>query len=602
MIGYLSTFWKVIFGSVGIAKRNYVIVILAWVGFCLTEGAGIGLLLPVLRFVENGGVPSTQTESDPAVGKQAIALLEFFNLDQSLVAFLAIAVTPLLVRQVFQYMKNVYSARIEHELEVGLRGRVVDRCMHASLPFFLKNNPGEVVSALLFDVTRARSIGRVILDTIGNAGQLLIYIALAAFISPSFVLMVVLLLSLVGLITLTQWRRTQQYGAAVSREGQSFSRMVSESFQAIQFIKMRGAENNVASRLKDTAWQLGDLQLRQQRIRAAIEGTIQSALILGTFAMVFIAISQFNLRLANLSIVLFVTLRMFPLISQINSNRLLMASTIGSLTRIEALATEAVASREVSPGNLVPESLKDRIEFRDVSYSYGHMDGLPNAIDNVTFEVRRGDVVALVGASGSGKTTIANLLTRFCIPSSGSIAFDGIPIDRFDLIAWRRRIAYVTQESILFHDTVKNNLCYGLGRVIPDMAVWRILEMSHAAEFVRSLPEGLDTMVGERGMRLSGGQRQRLAIARALIQEPDLLLLDESTSALDSVSEAEIQASLEELRGRITLIVIAHRLSTIRSADKIIILDRGRIVASGAHDSLLDECNEYQMLMGNQRL
>ena len=599
--GYLYDFRKVVFGAGGIPKRNYVITILLWVGIGVMEGAGIGLLLPVLTHVEQGGL-TTEIQSDSSVTNLSVKILQFAGLEPTLVLLLVMASVPLFVRQGFQYQKSVYSARLELDLESSLRRRIIDSCFHANLPFFLKNNQGEVVSSLLFDVTRARSIGRAILDTIGNTALLLIYVVLAMLISPSIMTMVLLLIGLVGLIATTQWRRTHMYGATLSHESKIFARTVSESFQAIQFIKMRGADAKAASQLKLMVNHLSDLQCQLQRVRAGLEGVIQTILVFGIFAILFVAISQLGMRLANLSMILFITMRAFPLVSQINNNRLIVAGTMGSLNRIDALATEAAASREVGAGNLVPEALKDRIEFRDVSYSYGHADRLPNAIDSVTFEVKRGEVVALVGASGAGKTTVANLLTRFCVPSSGSIVFDGTPIDRFELTAWRRRIAYVTQESILFHDTVKNNICYGLGHVVPDTTIWRILEMSHAAEFVRSLPEGLDTMVGERGMRLSGGQRQRLAIARALIQEPDILLLDESTSALDSVSEAEIQASLEGLRGQITLIVIAHRLSTIRSADKIIILDRGRMVATGAHDRLLDECDEYRILVGGQRL
>ncbi len=594
-------FVKVAFSVGGGSRRIYIVTIALWVGLGLMEGAGIGLLLAVLSYVEQGGL-AVEMQSDSSITNLAVNALRFVGFEPTLIPLLVMASVPLLGRLGFQYFKSMYSVRLELDLERELCKRIVDNCVHANLPFFLRRNQGEVVSALLFDVTRARSIGRAVIDTIGNVTLLIIYVVLAVLISPFIATAVLLLMGLLGLIAMALSRRARTYGTALSAESNVFARMVSESFQAIQFIKMRGADDQVASQLSSMISHLSDLQYQLQRVRAGLEGSLQLILAFGVFAILFVAISQFSMRLANLSTILFVTLRAFPLVGQINNNRLIIASTIGSLNHIEMLSAEAMVSRETSEGSLIPEALKERIEFREVSYSYGDTDTSPNAIESVRFEVGRGDVIALVGASGSGKTTIANLLTRFCVPSRGSIVFDGIPIDRFDLTAWRRRIAYVTQESVLFHDTVRNNICYGLGRVVPDTTVWQILEMSHAAEFVRSLPEGINTMVGERGMRLSGGQRQRLAIARALIQEPDLLLLDESTSALDSVSEAEIQASLDGLRGRITLIVIAHRLSTIRSADKIIILDHGRIVASGGHDRLLDECDEYRMLMSSQRL
>ncbi|HEX6640377.1 MAG TPA: ATP-binding cassette domain-containing protein [Thermoanaerobaculia bacterium] len=216
-------------------------------------------------------------------------------------------------------------------------------------------------------------------------------------------------------------------------------------------------------------------------------------------------------------------------------------------------------------------------------------------LKDIDFEVRGGEVIALVGPSGAGKTTLVDLMARFYDPTEGRITIDGVDLRDFSTRSLRSKFGIVTQETVLFHDTVRANIAYGLPGATAEQ-IERAADAAHASEFIRHLPEGYDTVLGERGTRLSGGQRQRIAIARAILRDPPILIFDEATSALDTASERLVQEAINRLLQGRTVFVIAHRLSTIRHADRILVLKNGRVVESGRHEELLDRQGTYRQL------
>jgi ATP-binding cassette subfamily B protein len=257
---------------------------------------------------------------------------------------------------------------------------------------------------------------------------------------------------------------------------------------------------------------------------------------------------------------------------------------------MELLQSKSILIEPARPERL-PADARGRLELRGVSFSYPSRPDTPVLAD-IHFNIEPGEMVALVGPSGAGKSTLFDLIQRFHDPVAGAVLLDGIDLRALALADVRARIGYVPQEPVLFAGSLRDNVCYGRPDAGPE-EIREALRLANADAFVEALPEGLETRVGEGGSGLSGGQKQRLAIARALLMRPQLLLLDEATSALDAESEERIRASIEALKGRCTILVIAHRLSTVRQADRILVLQAGRLVASGTHSSLVRENELY---------
>jgi subfamily B ATP-binding cassette protein MsbA len=421
-------------------------------------------------------------------------------------------------------------------------------------------------------------------------------------LSPPLTLMAAPIFIFCGWVIRFQLVRGRNFGRLITDNNTEFSEIVNEAMQGIRLLKMRSFEKTTAQRLYERAKTVAYSNIDLQRIRSGLEATAQPFLIIGTFGVLYIAVQHLDMRLAELGMFMLLIARATPLLIQINTSRLAIHGSIESHLRIDRMSAAAAAVPEAKSGNKPFTGMTSGIEFDRVSFSYDRDDVKIPALRGVSFVAAKGKTLALVGPSGAGKSTLVDLIPRFHEPQSGAVKIDGDPIESFELSSLRQRIAFVTQETVLFHASIRGNIEIGLAEPLSDAKLRECLEKSHCTEFVDRLPQGVETEIGERGMQLSGGQRQRLALARALAQDSEVLVLDEPTSALDSISEAAIQASLDALRGQMTVIVIAHRLATIRHADLIVVLDEGKVVGRGTHESLMANTGTYRDLVDMQRL
>jgi subfamily B ATP-binding cassette protein MsbA len=564
----------------------------------VAEGIGMGGLLPVLVYIERGAA-GLRGRVDPLTNF-VVGQMDRFGIDVNLSALLLIVLVPVLLRQVILYARMVLTANQSERFMANLRDRVAGAAVRADLAFFHRKNFGELSSAVTVEASRCASLVTMVGDYLAAVALILIYLMIVLYVSVELAVMMVPVIGVAGLVYWRQLAASHTLGRAVTDNQYRMSIALNEMFHGIRLIKMRGHESESTLSLRRIFGDLGAATARLQTVKAFITVSAQPIVMIGMFGGIYWAVEWRGLGLSEIGLFIFMLTRIVPQVSTVNTCRITIADTGAAFDRLERLVAEARASAKIRGGASPFAGLRREIRFIDVGFGYESGDAARPALRGVTLVIRRGETVALVGRSGAGKSTTVDLLPRLLEPDAGRILIDDTPIEEFELGSLRRAIAFVTQDTILFDDTIRANLSFGLIPPPAEPELWQALESAHAADFVRRMERGLDAVVGERGVRLSGGQRQRLALARALAQSPDILVLDEPTSALDSESEAAVQAALDELRGRLTIIVIAHRLATIRPADRIIVIEDGRTIAEGTHDTLMQGSNAYRRMFEMQ--
>jgi ATP-binding cassette subfamily B protein/subfamily B ATP-binding cassette protein MsbA len=433
-------------------------------------------------------------------------------------------------------------------------------------------------------------------------GVLLIatYLTVLVGISP-WLLLVVLLLG--GVITLLQkvlLPRIRAGARGVSETQVKISSRITEDFQGLRLLHSSGQLEAADQLLRQRMGQL-ERQLRGQARRLAVVGPFSSFLPIMAIALIAaLSLLLFGERTTGVlpSLVTFVLAlqRLNVRISGLANTANRLADNSGRMQRLNQILSPKGKQYRRRGGNHF-KALQREIRFENVSLHYA--PELPASLSGISFNLPKGQMLALVGPSGAGKTSIADLLTGLYAPTSGTIRIDGTSLDALDLASWQQRLGVVSQDTFLFNATIADNIAFGSPGATPAQ-IQTSCQAAQAAGFIESLPQGYDTLVGERGYRLSGGQRQRLSLARAILRDPELLILDEATSALDSQSERLVQEAIERFERNHTVLVIAHRLSTIVKADQILVLEGGRVVERGSHRSLLAERGAYHKLWEQQ--
>jgi len=506
-----------------------------------------------------------------------------------------------LLKNIFLYLAEFFLAPIRNGLIASLRNEVYQKMLRLPISFFSDERKGDLMSRMTSDVNQLEwgmvSLQKIIREPF----QIVIFLYGLFFIDVKLTLIVMLLLPLTALVVSIIGKGLKRTSAkAQGKLGQVLS-VVEESLSAVKVIKGFAVEHIFNKKFEGHNQRFFTLSNRQVRKRTA-SSPISESIGVAVFALVMwfggnIVFDADNGL--NGSTLIGFLLFMWGLLSPIKS---LSASFNGmqialvSLERVEKIL-EADEKNEVASGGKEINDILTEITVDNVRFKYDKEE----VLKGISLKIKQGKTIALVGHSGSGKSTLADLIPRFHDVNDGSIKIDGIDIKEFNIQSLRKLTGIVTQDSILFNDSIRNNLSLG-EEGISDEDFKAALDIANASEFVSTLDNGIDTVIGEQGGKLSGGQRQRLCIARAVLKNPALLILDEATSALDTASEKVVQDALEKVMKNRTAIVIAHRLSTIRNADEIVVLDKGVIVEQGTHDELFFKKGNYFTLCNLQNI
>lgn len=573
--------------------------------FAIFEGAGLSLLLPILQYAESG-----RTAIEDGSGLVWVYLgkfMELMHLPVTLPVLLVMAFIPILLRNVVFYLNTWYSAIVSSRIGLRMRMKALDKVLLADPEFFARNPVGEIVGIVIGQTGVAGAAILAIVKQLSIVLLMGLYIAILLVISVPLTLSAVVFAALVALATRASMRRIRDYGLEVANISQDMMGKIVERFDMVRLIKLRAQSRAESKRIEDFSERMRLIGIKQARIGANVEVTADPLLMLSAFVTLYIGISTLGMTLAQLGLLLFVLTRLNAKVKEFNGGRQQISANMSGVILVERMMNDAAKSNTILPGPVPFEGLKKEIVFEDVAFEYpdtfaatGAQMGVgKKVLEGVSLTIPAGSFTALVGRSGAGKSTIVELLPRFRDVTRGRITYDGVDIKDFDVSSLRRSIGYLTQSAMLFNDTVRENLVYGLDHTPSEEEIHEALEAAYAT-FVYDLPEGLETRLGDRGVRFSGGERQRIGLARVLLQKNSILVLDEPTSALDSESEGYIQATLARLRGKVTIIVIAHRLATVVQADQLFVVDDGYIVERGTHAELVAARGAYQRLFDSQ--
>jgi ATP-binding cassette, subfamily C, bacterial len=546
----------------------------------LSEGIGLLMLIPFLQLIGFDGAG----QSD----RIAFLVRDLFTatgLPLTLPAILCVYVFILGLHAVASRYQESLNARMMLGYTQFMQDRLYTAFSRVEWLCFTRTSGTEVIRVLTCDLIRAGFATRKLLELIAATVLTAIYIGVALSVSWVMTLFALACAAVIFLMLQPLNRQAHILGEEFQTAVEDMYWVASEHLGGMKIAKSYSLEDEHAQSFSAVTNQVAAKAIRFFQVDADTKMYHQLGAIAALSAFFYLAANFIPIPSASLLLVVFVFARLSPKVSSIqhyiqhitNSLPAFRAASL-MLSRFEA------AAESPSPSLVRPLQLQSAIRFSGVSFSYyGSLENL--ALSKIDLVIQAHKTIALVGPSGSGKTTLADLIMGLLSPIEGTILIDGRPLRGEWLHQWRSSIGYVPQESFLFHDTVRANLLWAK-REATEAELWTALRLAAAEAFVSALPQGLDTVLGDRGIRLSGGERQRLALARALLRQPTILLLDEATSSLDTENEQRIHDAIEGLHGELTMVVIAHRLSTIRRADSIVVLERGQVVEAGAWDLL----------------
>jgi len=541
-----------------------------------TESLGVLLLVPLLVVVGAAdGAPS-------AISDTVESALSWASVPFTLEWILAVYVALISVRAAVGYARTMVGATLRLSFVDHLRFQLFDAIAHADWRFHVERRSTDISHTLMSDLGRISTGTTLAIDAFSRLVVTSAYVFVAFQLSVPITTAALLVAVLLGRLLWPQVSRSRQVGEMQTERGKRSFSSQAEFLSGMKLAKSHGNEQRHVDLFQREMSSVREATVGFQQSSAITQGGFQVGTVIAVAGLVWVAVTQLEIPSAELLTLVVVVSRIAPAASGILRSLQGAANMLPAFENADRLLVEAQASAERLGEPRSPMPLASGVQFENVSFSYGRET--KSVLSDVSFHVPAKRTTALVGSSGAGKTTTADIILGLLRPTSGRLLIDGQPIDQFGLATWRAGLAYVPQEPFLFHDTLEANITWGVDP--SDGQLEDLIEAAALSSVVVGLPDGVKTVVGDRGHRLSGGERQRVALARALMRQPTVLVLDEATSALDTENERLVQQAIDRLHGELTIVVIAHRLSTVRNADQIVVLEEGGVVESGTWHEL----------------
>ena len=545
----------------------------------IAEGLSISMFIPFLYNLQENVF---ETEGDSGLQQYLNGLFTSIPPADRLLVIAVSIFSLILIRNSLSYGKSLLSGYVDARIGHYLRCRVLDELLTVAIQYIDKNESGKLWNILENETYTTCVALSTAVNLVTALITLPLFTALLLALSWEFTLVVGFALALVSLIVKLATRRVEEVGKAGVIADEALSHRIFEIFNGMHIIRIFGRESFEKQRFIDISRNVSDIYFKIEKMTNIVK-PMSELMVGGLLIFVMLTLLRDVSNLPTVLVFIFILYRLHPQALALDEARTELLSASASIAAVmDVLKNDN--KPYILPGHLPFQHLQRALVFDDVSFSYSEKNGL--VLDHVSLAFHKGKFTAIVGRSGSGKSTLINLVLRLYDPGSGTILVDDTPIAQFDLKAWRDRIAVVSQQTYIFSGTVRENIAYGRLNAT-DEAIMACAKQAAAHEFILGLPHGYDTLIGDSGVLLSGGQQQRIALARALIREPEILILDEATNALDSISEKSIFATIRRLKGQCTIIIIAHQLTTVEEADHIVVLESGRVKEQGRAEELI---------------
>lgn len=577
-------------------RNKLFVVIFLSIAVGILDGVGLTMFLPLLE-IANG----SKVANENSLGNLRV-IIDFFKtigFELNLKVILLFLFLFFLLKGIMVYYFNIYKAKVSQSFVAYMRLNLTFLFSNYRYENFLKSNVGQIQNSFTSEVSRVTSAYINYVAVIQSLTLVIVYMLFAFAVDWEFALLISLGGFFTNFIYKTIYSKTKNQSTLLSHNSGNYQGLIIQYIYNFKYLKSTGLISKYSNKLISVIKQIEQNNFNISKLGAKISSSREPLLIAIVCLVIYFQVVLFNGKLSLVLISLLFFYRALSSLMAVQNSYNSFLGVSGSLYNVEAFENELKNNKEVF-GNQPFLKLNDSINVDRLFFSFDNDD---NVLNNISLEIKKNQSIALVGESGSGKTTLVNLICGLLKPTKGQVNINGKSIVDFDLRQYQNRIGYISQEPVIFNDTIFNNVTFWDTKSESNLKKFQdALQKASIIEFVNSLTEKEETILGNNGVNLSGGQKQRISIAREIYKEIDILVLDEATSALDSDNERLIQENIEALHGDLTIIIIAHRLSTIRNVDTIYLLEKGKITSQGTFDELIIKSERFKKMVELQEI